>query len=56
MQTTYFPAPERMLQGRDPAQVQQFLKWSAALANNSRDVDALDNRAYLAMEFAKREL
>jgi hypothetical protein len=26
-----------MLQGRDPAQVQQFLKWSAALANNPRD-------------------
>lgn len=45
-----------MLQGRDPAQVQQFLKWSAALANNSRDVNALDNRAYLAMEFAKRGL
>ena len=51
-----WPAPERMLQGRDPAQVQQFLKWSAALANNSRDVNALDNRAYLAMEFAKRGL
>ena len=51
-----WPAPERMLQGRDPAQVQQFLKWSAALANNPRDVNALDNRAYLAMEFAKRGL
>src|SRR5467141_40537 len=51
-----WPAPERMLQGRDPAQVQHFLQWSAALSKNPRDVNALDNRAYLDMEFAKRGL
>lgn len=51
-----WPAPERMLQGRNPAQVQQFLQWSAALSKNPRDVNALDNRAYLGMEFAKRGL
>jgi len=45
-----------MLQGRDPAQVQQFLQWSAVLSKNPRDVNALDNRGYLDMEFAKKGL
>jgi tetratricopeptide (TPR) repeat protein len=53
---TAWPSSQQMLQGRDPAQVQQFLQWSAALANNPRDVNALDNRAYLAMQFAKKGL
>lgn len=36
--------PPPLLQGRDPAQVQQFLQWNAALSKNPRDVDVLDNR------------
>jgi tetratricopeptide (TPR) repeat protein len=51
-----WPAPQQMLQGRDPAQVQQFLNWSAALEKNPRDATALDNRAYLDMEFARKGL
>jgi hypothetical protein len=51
-----WPAPQKMLQGRDPAQVQQFLNWSAALEKNPRDATALDNRAYLDMEFARKGL
>lgn len=51
-----WPSPEKMLQGRDPAQVQQFLQWSAALTKNPRDVTALDNRAYLDMQFARKGL
>ena len=51
-----WPSPQQMLQGRDPAQVQQFLQWSAVLSKNPRDVNALDNRGYLDMEFAKKGL
>jgi tetratricopeptide (TPR) repeat protein len=51
-----WPSPQQMLQGRDPAQVEQFLKWSAVLSKNPHDVDALDHRAYLSMRFAKAGL
>src|SRR3982074_785894 len=51
-----WPSPQQMLQGRDPAQAQQFLQWSAALAKNPHDVNALDNRGYLAMQFARKGL
>jgi hypothetical protein len=47
-----WPSPQKMLQGHDPAQVQQFLKWSDLLSKNPRDVNALDNRGYLTMVFA----
>jgi len=51
-----WPPPQKMLQGQDPAQVQQFLNWSAALAKNPRDVNALDNRAVLSMRFSRKGL
>ncbi|HYB42837.1 MAG TPA: hypothetical protein VEL75_13755 [Candidatus Methylomirabilis sp.] len=51
-----WPTPQQMLQGHDPAQVQQFLQWSAALEKNPRDVNALDNRAYLDMQFSRKGL
>jgi tetratricopeptide (TPR) repeat protein len=51
-----WPSPQHMLQGRDPGQVQQFVQWSAVLAKNPRDVNALDNRGYLGMQFAKKGL
>lgn len=51
-----WPTPQQMLQGRDPQQAQQFMQWSAALEKNPRDTNALDNRAYLDMAFARKGL
>lgn len=51
-----WPPPQQMLQGHDPAQVQQFLKWSDVLLKNPRDVNALDNRGVLSMRFATKGL
>jgi tetratricopeptide (TPR) repeat protein len=51
-----WPSPQQMLQGRDPAQVQQFMQLSAALEKNPKDTETLDDRGYLCAEFAKNGL
>jgi tetratricopeptide (TPR) repeat protein len=51
-----WPPPEKMLQGHDPAQVQDFRQQSAAIARNPGDVAALNRRASVAMEFSRKGL
>ena len=51
-----WPPPDQMLQGQDPARVQEFRQRSADLARNPRDVVALNARASLAMGFSRKGL
>ncbi len=49
-----WPPPEKMLQGQDPTTVQEFRRWSGALKQNPRDVNALNQRGVLAMQMSRK--
>lgn len=49
-----FPSPRQMLQGRDAAAVQKFKAWSQQIKTNPRNVNALDNRAMISMQFSQQ--
>lgn len=51
-----WPPPEKMLQGQDPAKIQEFRRSSDALKKNPKDIDALNRRGWVATEMSHRSL
>src|SRR5256885_10487046 len=50
------PSPQQMMQGQDPAKVQEYLRWSAVLQKNPKDITALVTRGYYEGQFSGKGL
>jgi hypothetical protein len=50
------PSQQQMLQGQDPAKVQEFMRVNAVLRQNPKDTTALVTRGYYETEFSGKGL